>query len=80
MGKVGQCFHPSQDRIVTVRECARSQGFPDEFQFSGNVHNRHRQVGNAVPPPLAFALGLQLRKKLEARKKEREEAALADQM
>ena len=42
MGKVGQVFHPDQDRIVSVRECARSQGFPDTFFFSGNVHNRHR--------------------------------------
>ncbi|KAI8469979.1 MAG: S-adenosyl-L-methionine-dependent methyltransferase [Monoraphidium minutum] len=65
MGKVGQVFHPDQDRIVSVRECARSQGFPDTFYFSGNVHNRHRQVGNAVPPPLAAALGGQLRRALE---------------
>jgi site-specific DNA-cytosine methylase len=45
MGKVGQVFHPEQDRIVSVRECARSQGFPDTFRFAGNVHNKHRQVG-----------------------------------
>lgn len=43
------------------------QGFPDHHHFSGNVHNRHRQVGNAVPPPLARALGMQLRRKLEDR-------------
>ncbi|KAL6767831.1 MET1 [Auxenochlorella protothecoides x Auxenochlorella symbiontica] len=65
MGKVGQVFHPTQDRIVSVRECARAQGFPDKHRFYGNVHNKHRQVGNAVPPPLAAALGRQLRKKLE---------------
>lgn len=29
LGKVGQVFHPEQDRIVSVRECARAQGFPD---------------------------------------------------
>jgi DNA (cytosine-5)-methyltransferase 1 len=61
MGKVGTVFHPNQDRIVSVRECARCQGFPDAFEFSGTIHNRHRQVGNAVPPPLAKALGVQLR-------------------
>lgn len=34
MGKVGMCFHPDQDRIVTVRECARSQvSFPEILQF-----------------------------------------------
>ncbi|EPS62932.1 cytosine-specific methyltransferase, partial [Genlisea aurea] len=61
MGKVGMCFHPEQDRIVTVRECARSQGFPDSYIFSGNILEKHRQIGNAVPPPLAFALGRKLR-------------------
>ncbi|KAG2449363.1 hypothetical protein HYH02_005516 [Chlamydomonas schloesseri] len=68
MGKVGQVFHPDQDRIVSVRECARSQGFPDHFRFSGNVVCRHRQVGNAVPPPLARALGLKLREALKERR------------
>lgn len=43
------------------------QGFPDDFQFWGNVHNKHRQIGNAVPPPLAASLGQQLRKALEAK-------------
>jgi len=62
MGKVGQVFHPVQDRIVSVRECARSQGFPDTFMLSGTVHNKHRQVGNAVPVPLARALGRMLNK------------------
>lgn len=66
MGKVGQVFHPEQDRIVSVRECARSQGFPDHFAFAGNVRAKHRQVGNAVPPPLAAALGRQLRVVLTA--------------
>eukprot|EP00897_Mesotaenium_endlicherianum_P010338 jgi/Mesen1/9332/ME000061S08775 len=61
MGKVGMCFHPDQDRIVTVRECARSQGFPDHFRFAGTIQAKHRQIGNAVPPPLARALGTMLK-------------------
>ncbi|KAL8129196.1 hypothetical protein V2J09_018351 [Rumex salicifolius] len=65
MGKVGMCFHPDQDRIVTVRECARTQGFPDRYKFFGSIHNRHRQIGNAVPPPLAFALGRKLKEAVE---------------
>ncbi|XP_074301806.1 DNA (cytosine-5)-methyltransferase 1B-like [Silene latifolia] len=65
MGKVGMCFHPDQDRIVTVRECARSQGFPDSYRFAGNIQHRHRQIGNAVPPPLAFALGRKLKEAVE---------------
>nr|ASA49416.2 DNA cytosine-5-methyltransferase 1 [Vaccinium corymbosum] len=67
MGKVGMCFHPEQDRILTVRECARSQGFPDSYKFAGNIQHRHRQIGNAVPPPLAFALGRKLKEAIEKR-------------
>ncbi|KAL5854193.1 hypothetical protein ACOSQ4_003995 [Xanthoceras sorbifolium] len=67
MGKVGMCFHPDQDRIITVRECARSQGFPDDYKFAGNIQHKHRQIGNAVPPPLAFALGAKLKEALEAK-------------
>ncbi|KAL0348175.1 UNVERIFIED_CONTAM: DNA (cytosine-5)-methyltransferase 1B [Sesamum angustifolium] len=67
MGKVGMCFHPEQDRIVTVRECARSQGFPDSYKFSGTVLHKHRQIGNAVPPPLAYALGRKLKEAIESK-------------
>ncbi|XP_057972013.1 DNA (cytosine-5)-methyltransferase 1-like [Malania oleifera] len=67
MGKVGMCFHPEQDRILTVRECARSQGFPDGYQFSGNIQHKHRQIGNAVPPPLAYALGRKLKEAVAGR-------------
>ncbi|KAJ0964117.1 hypothetical protein J5N97_029239 [Dioscorea zingiberensis] len=66
MGKVGMCFHPEQDRILTVRECARSQGFPDSYQFCGNIQNKHRQIGNAVPPPLAYALGRKLKEAVDS--------------
>ncbi|XP_009627548.1 DNA (cytosine-5)-methyltransferase 1B [Nicotiana tomentosiformis] len=69
MGKVGMCFHPDQDRIVTVRECARSQGFPDSYQFAGNILHKHRQIGNAVPPPLAYALGRKLKEAVESKKR-----------
>ncbi|KAL8470986.1 hypothetical protein ACS0TY_033531 [Phlomoides rotata] len=65
MGKVGMCFHPDQDRIVTVRECARSQGFRDSYKFSGVILHKHRQIGNAVPPPLAYALGRKLKEAVE---------------
>ncbi|MCO5563301.1 hypothetical protein L7F22_016941 [Adiantum nelumboides] len=68
MGKVGMCFHPEQDRIVTVRECARSQGFPDSYKFYGNIQCKHRQIGNAVPPPLARALGEKLKEVVNRKK------------
>ncbi|KAG9296763.1 hypothetical protein G9A89_001396 [Geosiphon pyriformis] len=60
MGKTGTVLHPNQRRILTVRECARAQGFPDHFIFYSDrddIKDLHRQIGNAVPPPLAFALG-----------------------
>lgn len=62
MGKQGRVLHPQQHRLVSVRECARSQGFPDHFQFAGNIVQKHRQVGNAVPPPMGKAIGLEILK------------------
>lgn len=37
------------------------QGFPDSYKFVGGILDKHRQIGNAVPPPLAFALGRKLK-------------------
>ncbi|XP_060803321.1 DNA (cytosine-5)-methyltransferase PliMCI isoform X2 [Amyelois transitella] len=64
MGKQGRVLHPEQPRVVSVRECARSQGFPDSYLFAGSVQDKHRQVGNAVPPPLGAALGREIKKAL----------------
>ncbi|XP_063536239.1 DNA (cytosine-5)-methyltransferase 1-like [Cydia strobilella] len=62
MGKQGRVLHPQQPRVVSVRECARSQGFPDTYLLAGSVLDKHRQVGNAVPPPLGEALGREIKK------------------
>ena len=62
MGKQGRVLHPEQNRLVSVRECARSQGFPDHYKFAGNVVQKHRQVGNAVAPPMGKALGIEIKK------------------
>ena len=56
------------------------QGFPDDFCFWGNVHNKHRQIGNAVPPPLAASLGQQLRKVLEVKAAADNQALLQAQL
>ncbi|XP_028404801.1 DNA (cytosine-5)-methyltransferase 1-like isoform X2 [Dendronephthya gigantea] len=62
MGKQGRVLHPSEHRIVSVRECARSQGFLDSYRFIGSISDKHRQIGNAVPPPMAKAIGLEIKK------------------
>ncbi|KAI0636601.1 S-adenosyl-L-methionine-dependent methyltransferase [Trametes polyzona] len=62
--KGGKVIHPEQKRILTVRECARAQGFPDSYRFLSDkmkprqqIADQLRQIGNAVPVPLSLALG-----------------------
>nr|POE64718.1 dna (cytosine-5)-methyltransferase cmt2 [Quercus suber] len=50
-------LHPEQDRILTIREYARLQGFPDYYRFCGTIKERYCQIGNAVAVPVARALG-----------------------
>lgn len=49
----GRYLHPEQHRPLTHREAARLQAFPDDFIFRGSKIEIARQIGNAVPPPLA---------------------------
>ena len=49
-------IHPLKDRGLSVREAARLQSFPDHFVFQGSIGFQQQQVGNAVPPNLAFQL------------------------
>lgn len=46
-------IHPTLNRAISVREAARLQSFPDEFEFVGTKDSQYQQVGNAVPPKLA---------------------------
>ncbi len=50
----GRYLHPEADRPITHREAARLQSFPDEFEFCGSKIEIARQIGNAVPPLLAY--------------------------
>lgn len=54
-------WHPSESRIFSVREIARIQSFPDWFVFCGDtIKSRYQQIGNAVPPRLAYEIGMQI--------------------
>ncbi|MBQ8038922.1 MAG: DNA cytosine methyltransferase [Lachnospiraceae bacterium] len=57
--------HPIEARPFTVRENARCQTFPDEWEFCGNISEQYKQVGNAVPVNLAYEIGREIRKSLE---------------
>ena len=52
----GRFVHPEQDRGLSLRECARLQGFPDNYVFYGKPSSVARQIGEALPPPLAEAV------------------------
>lgn len=53
----GSFIHPELPRLITVREAARLQGFPDHVRFHGTLRQRCMQVGNAVPPLMAYRIG-----------------------
>ncbi len=52
--------HPEETRPLTVREYARIQTFPDDWDFTGSISAKYRQIGNAVPVNLAYAIGKSL--------------------
>jgi len=52
----GRFIHPEDDRVLSVREGARLQSFPDKIEFFGSLSQQYKQVGNAVPPLLAKAV------------------------
>jgi DNA (cytosine-5)-methyltransferase 1 len=61
---LSEWIHPEHDRWITVREAARLQSFHDGFIFHGSEWQQLKQVGNAVPPLLGFAVARAVRKLL----------------
>lgn len=57
----GVNIHPKLPRVLTAREMARIQSFPDDFIFEGKKNKQLVQIGNAVPPLLGKAIGLAVR-------------------
>lgn len=61
----GVNLHPKLPRVLTAREMARLQSFPDEFVFEGPKNKQLVQIGNAVPCLLGKAIGLAIRKSMD---------------
>lgn len=60
-------------RRITDREAARLQSFPDWFEFAGNETNKYNQIGNAVPPLLAYKLAKQIQITYHSEQKDTQE-------
>lgn len=56
----GRFIHPFKNRTLTPREAARLQSFPDSFKFVGNKTTIHKEIGNAVPPKLAYFFAIMI--------------------
>jgi len=57
----GAYIHPVQDRVLSAREAARLQSFPDNYIFEGSKTSLCKQIGNSVPPLLAYSIGKKIK-------------------
>lgn len=64
----GTYIHPIYDRVISAREAARFQSFPDSYVFFGSKTSLCKQIGNAVPSLLAFAIAKQIKKKTNTKR------------
>jgi len=60
--------HPLEARPFSIRENARIQSFPDDWQFCGSIGSQYKQIGNAVPVNLAYHVAKEIHKALEGTK------------
>jgi len=58
----GRFIHPTENRAISVREAARLQSFSDNYRFCGSMRDKYKQVGNAVPPLMAYAVAKSINK------------------
>lgn len=65
-------FHPVEHRYLTPREAAACQSFPNDFVFYGSITSQFRQIGNAVPPMMAKAIGEAVKLMIQSKFKETE--------
>ena len=61
-------YHPTENRYLTTREAASLQSFPPEFEFIGSITSQWTQIGNAVPPLMAEAMGAAIKKMIKNKK------------
>ena len=62
-------YHPTENRFLTTREAASLQSFPGDFEFVGSNTSQWTQIGNAVPPIMAEAIGKSILKMLKNKSK-----------
>ena len=60
-----RCIHPRDSRALSIREGARLQSFPDDYQFYGSDSMKRLEIGNAVPPLLSMAIAAQMLKAMQ---------------
>ncbi|MCG2695134.1 DNA (cytosine-5-)-methyltransferase [Candidatus Parcubacteria bacterium] len=63
----GAYIHPTQNRVISAREAARLQSFPDNYVFVGSKTSLPKQIGNAVPPLLAYAIAKEISKQTKTK-------------
>jgi len=63
----GTYVHPVYDRMISAREAARFQSFPDDYIFVGTKTSLCKQIGNAVPPLLAFSIAKKIKEKTKTK-------------
>lgn len=72
----GRYVHPEQNRNITVREAARLQTFPDDWEFQGPFISSYEQNGNAVPPKLAEEIAKEIKNWISVKSKGERQATL----